>query len=98
MSDSNDRERHSKRLHQEQTAVNRQLKIAKQHGLGEKFEDQPHRLAKHHAMDCGNPQCPLCGNPRRTHKDPLTAQEKRQQQDLDNITDRGSNGLPDSTE
>jgi len=29
-----------------------------------------------HAMDCGNPGCYLCGNPRKTHKDSLTIQEK----------------------
>ena len=84
----------SRRRHKDETAIKRQVKIAKQHGLG--FHDpaikQPHRLAKHHAMDCGNPDCYLCGNPRKTHKDKLTAQEKRMYQDLDNKTDRHSNG------
>jgi hypothetical protein len=27
-------------------------------------------------MDCGNPECYMCGNPRKTHKDKLTVQEK----------------------
>ena len=44
-------------------------------------------------MDCGNPQCPLCGNPRRTHKDTLTAQEKRLYQDVEKTSDKHSNGL-----
>jgi hypothetical protein len=35
----------------------------------------------------------LCGNPRKTHKDRLTQQEKRLFQDLDHISDRHSNGL-----
>lgn len=51
-------------------------------------------MAKRHAMDCGNPHCYLCGNPRKTHKDKLTQQEKRLFQDLDKTTDRHSNGLP----
>lgn len=85
----------SSRRHKNDVAVARQVRIAKQHGLG--FNDQsikePHRLSKHHAMDCGNPECYLCGNPRKTHKDKLTAQEKRLYQDLDKVTDKHSNGL-----
>lgn len=87
--------KNSKRRHKNDVAIARQVRIAKQHGLG--FHDQaikePHRLEKHHVMDCGNPDCYLCGNPRKTHKDKLTAQEKRMFQDADKITDRHSNGL-----
>ena len=50
-------------------------------------------MAKHHAMDCGQPGCMLCGNPRKTHKDTLTAQEKRLYQDVEKVTDKHSNGL-----
>ena len=90
----------SRRRQKDQNAINKQVKIAKQHGLGfyDKSVKEPHRLAKHHAMDCGNPQCPLCGNPRRTHKDTLTAQEKRLFQDTEKITDRHSNGLNNDQE
>jgi len=73
--------------------VAKQVKIAKEKGASQKVLDQPHRLVKHHVMDCGNPQCPLCGNPRRTHKDTLTAQEKRLYQDVEKTTDKHSNGL-----
>ncbi len=84
----------SQRRHRDQNAVNRQVKIAKAHGLTNKDKaiKEPHRLAKHHVMDCGNPQCPLCGNPRRSHKDTLTAQEKRLFQDMEKVTDKHSNG------
>jgi hypothetical protein len=44
-------------------------------------------------MDCGNPECALCGNPRKTHKE-LTAQEQRMFQDVEEVRDRHSNGLP----
>ena len=85
----------SRRRHKNDVAVARQVRIAKQHGLG--FYDQsikePHRLAKHHAMNCGNPGCFLCSNPRKTHKDKLTAQEKRLFQDTEETRDRHSNGL-----
>jgi hypothetical protein len=90
----------SRRRHKDETAVKKQLKIAKQHGsvFDDKVTKQPHRLAKHHAMDCGNPKCGLCGNPRHIHKDSLTAQEKRLFQDTEKITDRHSNGLNNDQE
>jgi hypothetical protein len=93
MSTEEDKFKHSKRLLKDENAVAKQVKIAKEKGAGQKVLDQPHRLVKHHAMDCGNPQCPLCGNPRRTHKDTLTAQEKRLYQDVEKTTDKHSNGL-----
>jgi len=96
MSKEEDKFKHSKRLLKDENAINKQLKIAKEHKVSE-FNpnglDQPHRFVKHHAMDCGNPECFMCGNPRKTHKDKLTAQEKRLFQDLDRTTDRHSNGI-----
>jgi hypothetical protein len=85
----------SRRRHKNDVAVARQVRIAKQHGLGfyDKAIKEPHRLAKHHAMDCGIPGCPLCSNPRRSHKDTLTAQEKRLYQDVEKTTDKHSNGI-----
>lgn len=84
----------SQRRHKTDIAIARQVKIAKSHGtFNEDNIKQPHRLAKHHAMDCGNPKCYLCGNPRKTHKDKLTAQEKKLYQDTDEVRDRHSNGL-----
>ena len=85
----------SRRRHKTDVVIARQVKIAKQHGLGfsDKVIKEPHRHAKHHAMDCGNPKCFLCGNPRKNHKDKLTTQEKRLFQDLDNKNDKHSNGI-----
>jgi hypothetical protein len=85
----------SQRRYRDETAVKKQVKIAKAHGLTNKDKavKEPHRLVKHHVMDCGNPQCPTCGNPRRSHKDKLTAQEKRLFQDVEKTTDKHSNGL-----
>ena len=84
----------SKRRHKTDVAIARQVKIARSHGTFNQANiRQPHRLAKHHAMDCGNPGCFLCGNPRKTHKDRLTQQEKRLFQDLEKTSDKHSNGL-----
>jgi hypothetical protein len=86
MSKEEDKIKHSTRLHRAWNSIKRQLTIAKVHGLtkNDPIVAEPHRLAKHHAMDCGNPDCYLCGNPRKTHKDKLTIQEKRNNQKIDN--------------
>jgi hypothetical protein len=87
----------SRRRQRDQNAVKKQLKIAKQHNSfadENKVLTQPHRLAKHHAMDCGRPGCAMCGNPRHIHKDRLTAQEQRLFQDTEKLSDKHSNGLP----
>ena len=73
MSDENSKVKHSKRLHKENVAIIKQTKIAKAHGIEVK---EPHKFAKHHAMDCGNPKCPVCSNPRKLYKE-LSIQEKR---------------------
>ena len=85
----------SQRRYRDETAVKKQVKIEKAHGLTNKDKaiKEPHRLAKHHVMDCGNKECYICGNPRRSHKDKLTAQEKRLFQDTEKVSDKHSNGL-----
>jgi hypothetical protein len=98
MSTDEDKIKNATRRFNDENAVKKQVKIAKAHGLTDKDKaiKEPHRLNKHHVMDCGNPQCPLCGNPRRSHKDTLTAQEKRIYQDVEKTTDKHSNGLKPS--
>ena len=99
MSDQDTKNKNSRRRHSDETAIAKQTKIAKAHGGANPIYDkEPHRLAKHHAMDCGNPDCYLCGNPRHTHKDKLTAQEKRLFQDVEKQTDKHSNGLKNDQE
>lgn len=84
----------SRRRHKTDVAIARQVQIARQHGLTnrDKAVKEPHRMAKHHAMDCGQPGCMMCGNPRKTFKQ-VTAQEKRLFQDADAVRDRHSNGI-----
>ena len=93
MSTEADKFNHSKRLQQNENAVKKQVKIAKAHGLTDKDKaiKEPHRMAKHHAMDCGQPGCMLCGNPRKLWHE-LTAQEKRMFQETEIIRMRHSNG------
>lgn len=98
MSTAEERDRHGKRIQRTERAIQRQLKIAKQSpSFNDKIVREPHRLAKHHAMDCGNPGCVMCGNPRHIHKDGLTVQEKRFYQDVDTVRETHSNGSKDQS-
>lgn len=53
--------------------IERQKRIAKVAGVP---TDKPHRFAKHHATNCGIPNCVCCGNPRRVWGE-RTIQEKK---------------------
>jgi len=76
MSDEDSKVKHSKRLHKENVAIVKQTKIAKAHGIEVK---EPHKFAKHHAMDCGQPNCIMCASPRKIWKEE-TIQERRAKQ------------------
>lgn len=99
MSNTENKLKNSTRRFRDEVAIKKQQKIAKAHGMTNKdaVVKQPHRLNKHHAMDCGDPGCMLCGNPRRNKmlktKDRLTTQERRMFQDPDEPNDKHSNGL-----
>lgn len=89
-----DKFKHSKRLLKDDNAIKKQVKIAKSAGLP---VTESHKFAKLHAMDCGNPKCPMCGNPRKLYKE-VTQQEKRLFQDTDTPNDKHSNGLKNDEE
>jgi hypothetical protein len=84
------------RRHRDEVAIKKQIKIAKQQNHGDPQNNKdlknPHRFNKRHAMDCGNSQCGLCGNPRKVSKDKLTNQEKKLFQNVDAQNNRHSNG------
>jgi hypothetical protein len=93
MSTEQDRFKNSKRRLRDESAVKKQSKIAKAHGVP---VTEPHKFAKHHAMNCGDPKCMMCSNPRKTFNE-LTAQEKRLFQDTEAIRNRHSNGTQEET-
>jgi hypothetical protein len=88
MSTEQDRFKNSRRRLSDESAVKKQTRIAKQYGSN---VEEPHRFAKHHAMNCGDPKCMMCGNPRKVFNEPTT-QEKRLFQDTDAVRKRHSNG------
>jgi hypothetical protein len=94
MSTEQDKYKNSRRRLKDENAVKKQTKIAKSAGSD---ISEPHRFAKRHAMNCGNSNCVMCGNPRKTFKE-LTQQEKRLFQDTEKITDKHSNGLKNDKE
>ncbi len=89
MSTEDDKFKNSKRRLSDENAVKRQTKIAKAYGVP---VSEPHKFAKHHALNCGDPKCVMCMNPRKSFKE-LTQQEKRLFQDLDKVSDKRGNGV-----
>jgi hypothetical protein len=78
MSKDEDKIKHSRRISKKRTAIQKQVKIAKAHGITVR---EYHRYAKHHALNCGRPHCMLCSNPRRTWGE-KTIQEKKFEKQL----------------
>jgi hypothetical protein len=76
MSHEEDKFNHSRRLHKDQVAIDRQVKIAKEYGIPVK---EPHKFAKHHALNCGDPNCVMCMNPRKANGE-KTMQERKFEQ------------------
>ena len=62
MSDSNDKEKHSKRIQQKENHVSRQMDIRKAHSFP---ADEAHKYHKLSGTTCGDSNCVMCGNPRK---------------------------------
>lgn len=71
---SDNRSKKATRRHHTATAINKQLEIAKSKGMTHML-NQPHRLAKTRALDCGNPACLVCHSEKIFHKP--TLQERK---------------------
>lgn len=71
---SDDRTKKAKRLQRTANTIKKQLRIAKAFGMTHLLK-QPHRLAKHHALDCGNPKCLVCHSEKVFNKP--TLQERK---------------------
>lgn len=88
MSDSQDKFKNSKRRHNDETAIKRQVKIAKEYNFPIKDNG---RFAKMHATNCGDPDCVMCGNPRKFFSE-LTVQEYRAIQAESPVRNKRGNG------
>lgn len=76
MSHEIDKEQHSKRIHQKEVTVKRNTKLAKEFGIPVK---EPHKLHKKNPFNCGNPDCVMCMNPRKSFGE-KTMQERKFEQ------------------
>ena len=72
---SDDRSKKAKRLQRTSNAIKKQMRIAKNSWNAEHLLKQPHRFAKRHALDCGNPECLVCHSDKVFRKP--TLQEKK---------------------
>ena len=81
---SADRNKKAKRLQHTANVIKKQMRIAKAFGLTHLLK-QPHRLAKHHALDCGNPKCLVCHSDKVFSKPTLQEQRFAQSCKTDNL-------------
>jgi hypothetical protein len=72
MSNSESKEKHSKRIQKTENHIQKQVKIAKAHGFLQRISHKFHKLT---SATCGDPNCHMCGNPRKFFKE-KTIQEK----------------------
>lgn len=100
MSNEENKLSHGRRIQQKNRHIARQVRIRQAHkfpGINTGKIDSSHRYHKKSGVTCGDSNCVMCGNPRKFFKE-LTMQEKSLMQDLDNIRDRRSNGVPPQDE
>ena len=57
---NDDKTKKAKRLQRTANAIKKQVRIAKNTWNADHLLKQPHRFAKQHALDCGNPECLVC--------------------------------------
>ena len=70
-----DKSKRTKRFEQKKRHIDRQVDIMKLAGF-DNSKGQPHRYHKKSALNCGNPNCVMCGNPRKMFGEE-TFQEKK---------------------
>lgn len=81
MSSEEDKVKHSKRLYKEDASIKRQVKLAKEYGIPVR---EPHKLHKKHLMNCGNPKCVMCMNPRKSFGEKTIQERKFEQTEIYN--------------
>lgn len=84
MSDEVDKFRNSRRRHNDETKIQRQIDIAKAYHMHHdgkwKYIEQPHRNHKKAILNCGDPKCYMCMNPRRAMGEESMQERKHKQE------------------
>ena len=81
MSNEHQKNKHSRRIHNTEKIIKSRLKLTKRLGIADSRHAQGGRFAKQHPLDCGNPGCPMCSNPRKIWKQ-KTIKELSDSQDI----------------
>jgi hypothetical protein len=71
-----DKDKRQKRFQQKSRHLERQFDIAKKSGIGYYTEENKHKLHKKNALNCGDPKCVMCMNPRKAFGE-KTFQERK---------------------
>ena len=79
VSDQSQRNKHSERIHQKETKLEKKVKLAKEFNHEHALKN-PHKYHKSSLFNCGNPKCVMCMNPRKAF-DEKTMQERKFEQD-----------------
>ena len=86
MSDELSKKQHSRRLQLDENAINKQVRIAKDYNMHQnskwKYIEQPHRNHKKAILNCGDPKCYMCMNPRKANKEETIQERKHKQAKL----------------
>lgn len=84
MSNEEDKFRNSLRRHNDETKIQRQIDIAKAYHMHQggkwKYIEQPHRNHKKAILNCGDPKCYMCMNPRRADGEESIQERKHKQE------------------
>ena len=79
------KEKRSKRIADKQKKIKRQVKILKELSYdadSNRAVREPNRLGKMHALNCGDPNCYMCGNPRKFFKEETIQEQSHKQKNL----------------
>ena len=88
--DQDTKDKHSKRIHQKENRIKKQLQLAKNYGyhkLGSvmsnwRYLKEPHRGLKKNIFNCGDSNCVMCGNPRKFFGEETIQEKKHKQKKL----------------
>ena len=75
MSNQFDKEKHSERIHQKETKLEKKIRLAKEFNHEHALKN-PHKYHKASLFNCGNANCVMCMNPRKAF-DEKSMQERR---------------------
>lgn len=81
MSDQSQREKHSERIHQKETKLDKKVKLAKEFNHEHALKN-PHKYHKTSLFNCGNPKCVMCMNPRKAFDEKTMQERKFEQKEL----------------